>query len=69
MEDQNTQENKTLERFSPELIVQYKKDHGAIFKYVAKDGKQCILKSPTLQIIDACRSISGGSSIKFDDAC
>lgn len=55
-------------RFTPEIIAQFKKEHGSIFKYTSTDGKECILKSPTLQIIDACRTVSGGSSIKFDDA-
>jgi hypothetical protein len=54
--------------FTPEQIAAYKQRHGSIFRYTAADGKSCILKAPTLQVIDACRMFSGGSAIKFDGA-
>jgi hypothetical protein len=49
-------------------IAQYKKQYDGVYKYVAEDGKSCLLRSPDLKIIDACRTTSGGSSIKFDKA-
>jgi hypothetical protein len=55
-------------KFTQEQIEKYKKEYGSIFEYKSDDGKSCILKSPTLQVLDACKTISGGSSIKFDDA-
>lgn len=51
-----------------EQINSYKAKHGKVFKYKSKDGKMCLLKSPDLNVIDACRTISGGSSVKFDKA-
>lgn len=51
-----------------EQIDVLKKAHGAIFLYRAVDGKYCILKAPDLNILDVCRTISKGSSIKFDMA-
>lgn len=39
-----------------------------MYQYKTKCGKSCLLKSPDLEVIDACRTISGGSSIKFDKA-
>ncbi len=55
--------------FTKEQIEAYKKQHGTIFMYTTKekDPKSCILKAPSLTIIDACRSMSMGSSIKFDE--
>ncbi|MBI9055521.1 MAG: hypothetical protein JEY96_16985 [Bacteroidales bacterium] len=49
-------------------IKKYKDDFGGVYKYTTKDGKSCLLRSPDLNILDACRTISGGSSIKFDKA-
>lgn len=54
--------------FSKEKIKKYKDQFGGVYKYTAKDGKACLLRSPDLNILDACRTISGGSSIKFDKA-
>ncbi len=54
--------------FSEAQIQQYKKDHGRIFRYRSDDGKEAILKSPSLQTIDACRAISNRSPLKFDQA-
>ncbi|MHB9003518.1 MAG: hypothetical protein ACYC6C_05580 [Coriobacteriia bacterium] len=51
-----------------EVIEAWKKKFGAVYKYSTKDGKVCYLKCPDLQILDACRTISGGSSLKFDQA-
>ncbi len=51
-----------------EQISTCKATHGKVFKHTSKDGKMCLLKSPDLNVIDACRTISGGSSIKFDKA-
>jgi len=56
-----------LDRHNVNIDV-LKAQHGDIFIYLAVDGKGCILKSPNLQILDACRTISAGSSIKFDQA-
>lgn len=55
-------------RFTPEIIAKYKKEFDKVYRYTTVDGKECLLKNPTLQILDACRAISGGSHIKFDDA-
>jgi hypothetical protein len=49
-------------------IAQYKKAYDKVFKYTTKDGKTCLLRNPDLKIIDACRTTSGGSSVKFDMA-
>jgi hypothetical protein len=54
--------------FKKEQINLYKEKYKSIFMYTANDGKSCILRSPDLQILDACRTISGGSSIRFDIA-
>lgn len=55
-------------KFTKEQIAAFKKQHGNVHHYKTKDGKSCLLKSPDLEVIDACRTISGGSSIKFDKA-
>ncbi|MDR2557040.1 MAG: hypothetical protein LBC49_04925 [Bacteroidales bacterium] len=54
--------------FTKEQIEKYKRQYGSVFMYTSKDGKSCILRAPDLQILDACRTISGGSSIRFDIA-
>lgn len=54
--------------FTKAKIAEYKKEYGSVFRYTAKDGKSCLLRSPDLTILDACRTISGGSSVKFDIA-
>ncbi len=53
---------------SQERIDALKKEHGSIFKYTSKDGKSCLLRSPNLKIIDACRTVANGSTVKFDKA-
>lgn len=55
-------------KWSDEQIKVFKEKYGNIFKYTTKDGKSCLLRSPNLDILDACRTISGGSSIRFDKA-
>lgn len=47
-------------------IKQYGK--GYVWIYKTKDGKSCVLRTPDLTIIDACRTISGGRSTWFDIA-
>jgi len=47
-------------------IDEWKRLYGSVFGYVSEDGKCCVLRAPDLIILDACRTISGGSSIKFD---
>ena len=54
--------------FTQEQIAAYKQRHGSVFRYTATDGKSCLLKAPTLQVIDACRALSGGSAVRFDAA-
>lgn len=54
--------------FTKQKIEEFKAIHGNVYRYMTKDGKSCLLKSPDLEVIDACRTISGGSSIKFDKA-
>lgn len=54
--------------FTQEQIDSWKTQHGRIFVYVSADGKWCVLKTPNLLTIDACRSIAGNSSIQFDMA-
>ncbi len=51
-----------------EQIKMWKNQYGNIYKYTTTDGKWCVLKSPDLLTLDACKTISGGSSIKFDIA-
>ncbi len=51
-----------------EQIKHWKEKYGDVFKYTSKDGKVCVLKSPNLMIIDACKAQAQGSSIKFDEA-
>jgi len=53
------------ERFGAQ-IDEWKKLYGSVFGYVSEDGKCCVLRAPDLVILDACRVMSGGSSIKFD---
>lgn len=54
--------------WTKEQIKKYKDEHGTLYRYTADDGKSCLLRSPDLNILDACRTVSGGSSIKFDQA-
>lgn len=54
--------------FTEDKIKALKAKHGKLFLYETKDGKSCLLASPTLKIIDACRTIAGGSSIRFNNA-
>ncbi len=55
-------------KFTAEKIKLLKEKHGKVFLYETTDGKSCVLSTPTLKIIDACRSISGGSAIRFKNA-
>ncbi len=55
-------------KLTKEHIKSLKTLHGRLFVYRSDDGKYCILRVPTLMEIDACRAISGGSSIQFDMA-
>lgn len=63
------EENSKLiaERFGDQLPA-WKQKYAAVFGYVSQDGKMCVLRAPDLSIIDACRTIAGSSSIKFDIA-
>ena len=49
-------------------IDEWKRLYGDVFGYVSNDGKCCVLRAPNLVILDACRTISGGSSFRFDEA-
>jgi len=51
-----------------EKIKSLKAQHGKLFVYNTEDGKGCVLKTPSLQVIDACRTVSMGSTIKFNQA-
>ena len=53
---------------SKEQVAIWKKQYDGVFKYTASDGKSCYLRNPDLDVLDACRTISAGSSIKFDKA-
>jgi hypothetical protein len=55
------------ERFGEKIDV-WKKQYGSVFGYVSDDGKVCVLRAADLNILDACRAVSGGSSIRFDIA-
>lgn len=55
-------------KWTKEQIKAYKAKYGSLYRYTSSDGKSCLLRSPNLEILDACRTISGGSSIKFDKA-
>ena len=46
----------------------WKEQYGSVFEYRSEDGKYGYLRAPSLDILDACRTISGGSSIRFDRA-
>ena len=54
--------------FTEEKLKVLKAKHGKLFLYETKDGKSCVLSTPTLKIIDACRTIAGGSNIRFKTA-
>lgn len=56
------------ERYGKEQLDSWKAKYGNIFGYKSEDGKSCVLRCPDLDIIDACRATSGGSSIRFDKA-
>lgn len=64
----NTITTTTGKQVSKEVIAAWKKKFDAVYKYTTSDGKCCYMRSPDLQILDACRTISGGSSLKFDMA-
>jgi hypothetical protein len=49
-------------------IDAHRAKHGELFRYTTTDGKSCLLKTPDLMTLDACRTIAAGSSIKFDKA-
>lgn len=51
-----------------EKIILYKQKYGRVYKYMSSDGKSCILRCPSIKDIDACRTISGGSGLMFDQA-
>lgn len=53
---------------SQSKIEQWKKTHKNVFRYISKDGKWIFLKSPSLTILDACRTISRGNNLSFDIA-
>lgn len=55
-------------KWTKEQIESHKQKHGSVYRYTSKDGKAALLRSPDLDIIDACRTLSGGSSVKFDKA-
>ncbi len=55
------------ERFGAQ-IDEWKRLHGNVFGYVSEDGKCCALRVPSLLILDACRTMSGGNGLKFDMA-
>jgi len=52
--------------FSKQQLDAFKAQHGDVFKYETKDGKVAVFKAADLMTVDACRTISGGSSIQFD---
>lgn len=62
--------NRTLfeEKYGSDQLTLWKKQYGNIFGYVSHDGLSCVLRSPDLNIIDACRAIAGNSAVKFDTA-
>lgn len=49
-------------------IAAWKEKFGDVYKYTSADGKVVFMRGPDLTILDACRSVSGGSSIRFDIA-
>ena len=55
-------------RYGKAQLDAWKQKYGSIFGYKTEDGKSCVLRCPDLDIIDACRTTSGGSSIRFDKA-
>ena len=55
------------ERFGAR-IDDWKRQYRDVFGYVSEDGKCCVLRTPDLTILDACRTMSRGSSIRFDMA-
>ncbi len=57
-----------MAKVTKEQIAIWKKQYGGVYKYTTSDKKECYLKRAGLDILDACRTISGGSSIKFDTA-
>ena len=56
------------ERFGKDQIALWKKQYSKIFGYASEDGKMCVLHSPDLMTLDACKTIAGNSGIKFDIA-
>lgn len=56
------------DKVSPEQIIRWKAEYGGVFGYTTTDDKWCLLGQPSLMILDACRTLAGGSGIKFDMA-
>lgn len=62
----STEKKKPDLKWSDTQIAAFKQQYGNVYVYRSSDGKQCLLSSPGLEVLDACRTLSGGSSIKFD---
>lgn len=56
------------DQISEAQIQTWKREHGRVYVYHTPDGKWCILRKPTLMILDACKSLSGSSNIRFSQA-
>ena len=54
--------------WTKQQIDAYKAKYGDVFQYTTTDKKSALFRTPDLMTLDACRTVSGGSSIKFDKA-
>lgn len=51
---------------SQDQIAKWKKEFGSVFEYKTEDNKVGYFRSPNLVILDACKTMTGKSSIKFN---
>lgn len=52
---------------TPEQIEAWKREYEFVYKYTSNDGRVAYFRNPTLQILDACKTLAGGSSMKFNE--
>jgi len=58
---------KRIGEATPEQIEAWKREFETVFQYTLADNRVAYFRTPTLQILDACKTLSGGSAMKFNE--
>lgn len=58
---------KRIGEATPEQIEAWKREFEIVFQYTSADNRVAYFRTPTLQILDACKTLSGGSAMKFNE--